>query len=142
MRSCSESPRFATRAACTSIFMRAMSTPVGHSRRHALQETHSRNVSAISSKVTSDGEAQRVGAPTRDVALVAGDAVARAHDAARKRAAGAVVVAHLDRTLETMAGAGIGGPVEMRANVLGAIGRGVAEEAAIVEVRRAHDLAR
>src|SRR5262249_20796956 len=74
-------------------------------------------------------------------ALVTGDAIARAHDAACEYAAGAVVVAHLDRALKTSAGAGIGGPVEMRASVLGAIGRGIAEEAAIVEFGRAHDLA-
>ena len=72
----------------------------------------------IGPELAGDGEAQRIGAPARDVALVAGDAVARAHDAAGERAAGAVVVAHLDRALETAAGAGIGRPVEMGADIL------------------------
>ena len=99
--------------------MRAMSTPVGHSRRQALQETQSFIVSAISSDVSASGPSwpviasrKRIGAAARDVALVAGDAIARAHDAAADLAAGAVVVAHLDRALETAAGAGIGRPVE------------------------------
>src|SRR5262249_2473035 len=92
-------------------------------------------------QLTGDGEAQRIGAPPCDIALVAGDAIARAHDAACEYAAGPGVVAHFDRALKTSAGAGIGGPVEMRASVLGAIGRGIAEEAAIVEFGRAHDLA-
>ena len=67
----------------------------------------------VGPELAGDGEAQRVGAAARDVALVAGDAIARAHHAARERAAGAVVVAHLDRALETAARAGIGRPVEM-----------------------------
>src|SRR5262245_3161845 len=87
-----------------------------------------------------DGKAQRVRTPARDVALIARDAIARAHDTAGKHAARAVVVAHLDRALETVAGAGIGGPVEMRAHLLRPIVGGVAEEGAIVEFRRAHDL--
>src|SRR5262249_49316427 len=95
----------------------------------------------VGPKLTGDGEAQRVGAPAREVALIAGDAIAWAHDAARGRTTSAVVVAHLDRALETAAGAGIGGPVEMRADVLAAIVRPIAEDAAIVEFRRAHDLA-
>ena len=49
-----QTPR-AARAACTSIFMRAMSTPVGHSRRHALHETQSLSVSAISSETSASG---------------------------------------------------------------------------------------
>ena len=68
----------------------------------------------VGAELARDREAQRVGAAAGDVALVAGDAVARAHDAAGERAAGAVVVAHLDRALETAAGAGIGRPVEPR----------------------------
>ena len=66
-----------------------MSTPVGHSRRQPLQDTQSFSVSAISSEVerirpelAGDREPQRVGAAARDVALVAGDAIARAHHAA------------------------------------------------------------
>src|SRR6185295_5766801 len=55
----------------------------------------------VGSELARDREAQRVGAAAGDVALVAGDAVARAHDAAGECAAGAVVVAHLDRALET-----------------------------------------
>src|SRR2546423_504248 len=38
-RSRSDSPYRAARAACTSIFIRAMSTPVGHSRLHAAAGT-------------------------------------------------------------------------------------------------------
>src|SRR5262252_438293 len=60
---------------------------------------------------------------------------------AGEHATGAVVVAHLDRALKTASGAGIGGPVELGADFLAAIVRSVAEDAAIVELRRAHDLA-
>src|SRR5262249_48480881 len=95
----------------------------------------------VRSELTRDREAERIGASARDVTLVASDAIAWAHDAAGQRAAGAVVVAHLRRALETVAGTGIGGPVEMGADVFGPIVRPVAEETAIVEFRRPHDLA-
>src|ERR1700732_2824102 len=42
--------------------MRAMSTPVGHSRRHALHDTHSLRVSAISSAVKASGPSWPVSA--------------------------------------------------------------------------------
>ena len=42
-------PWRAARAAVASIFIRAMSTPVGHSRRQALQETHSAIAAATAS---------------------------------------------------------------------------------------------
>jgi hypothetical protein len=51
-RSRKDSPVLATRCAATSIFMRAMSTPVGHSRLQALQPTHSFIASAIASLVS------------------------------------------------------------------------------------------
>src|ERR1700755_2855590 len=127
-RSRSDSPRFATRAACTSIFMRAMSTPVGHSRRQALHETQSFIVSAISSEDSASGpDWPGMAAAAGAVALVAGDAVARAHHAAREHAAGAVVVAHLDRALETAAGAGVGPPIEMGGDGFGTLVRSVTE---------------
>ncbi len=95
----------------------------------------------VGAELAGDGEAQRIGAPARHVALVAGDAIGRAHHAAGELAAGAVVVAHLDRALETAAGARIGGPVERRGHRLAVIAGAVAEQAAVVELGRAHDLA-
>ena len=95
----------------------------------------------VGPELPGEGEPQRVGAAARDVTLLAGDAVARAHDAAGERAAGAVVVAHLDRALESAAPARIGRPVEMRLDLVGAIVGAVAEQAAVVELRRPHDLA-
>src|SRR5262249_10527855 len=68
-------------------------------------------------ELAGEREAQRVGASARHVALLAGDAEARAHDATRAFAAGTVVVAHLDRALQAAARARIGRPVE-RARVL------------------------
>jgi len=47
--------RLATRAANTSIFILAISTPVGHSWRQALQDTQSFRVSAISSDASASG---------------------------------------------------------------------------------------
>ena len=96
----------------------------------------------VRAELSRDREPQRIGAAARDVALVAGDAVARAHDAAVEFAAGAVVVAHLDGALETAAGAGPGRPVETRPYVLAAIARLEAEQRAVVEFRRPHHLAR
>ncbi len=84
---------------------------------------------------------QRVGAPARDVALLARDAIGRAHHAALDLAAGAVVVAHLDRALESAAGAGPGGPVELGLHLLAAILGPITEVRAVIELRRAHDLA-
>ena len=66
----------------------------------------------VRSKLPRDREPQRIGAAARDVLLVAGHAIGRAHHAALELAAGAVVVAHLDRALETAAGSRIGRPVE------------------------------
>src|SRR6516225_10026473 len=111
----------------------------GDAKLHGLG--HLVGAQRVASELAGDGEAQRIGAPARDVALVAGHAIARAHDATGEHATGAVVVAHFDRALKTAAGARIGRPVELRADVLAAIVRPVAEDAAIVELRRAHDLA-
>ena len=62
------------RAASTSIFIFAMSTPVGHSRRHALHETHSSIASAtrvrghgVGAELAGQRQAQRVGAAAREV---------------------------------------------------------------------------
>src|SRR5205085_9854032 len=95
----------------------------------------------VGPELTGAGEAERVGTPARDVALLAGDAVARAHDAARERTAGAVVVAHLDRALEAAAAAGIGRPVELRRHLVSMVAGRIAEKLAVVELGRAHDLA-
>src|SRR6476659_4958498 len=73
--------------------------------------------------------------------LVAGGAIARTHHAAGERAAGAVVVAHLDRTLQAAARAGIRRPVELCRHPLAVIAGRVTEVAAVVEFRRTHDLA-
>src|SRR6516162_8169670 len=111
----------------------------GDAKLHGLG--HLVGAQRVAPELAGDGEAQRIGAPARDVALVAGHAIARAHDTTGEHATGAVVVAHLDCALKTAAGAGIGGPVKLGADVLAAIVRPVAEDAAFVELRRAHDLA-
>ena len=95
----------------------------------------------VGTELPGDGEPQCIGAAARDVLLVARRPVGRTHDAAGERAAGAVVVAHLDGALETAADAGIGRPVEHRRHRLAVIAGAVAEIGAVVEVRRPHDLA-
>src|SRR5262249_53963277 len=80
----------------------------GDAKLHGLG--HLVRAQRVASELAGDGEAQRIGAPARDVALVAGHAIARAHDAAGERATGAVVVAPLDRALKPATGPGIGGP--------------------------------
>src|SRR5581483_7445694 len=91
-------------------------------------------------ELIADRQPQRIGAAAGHVLLVTGGAIGWAHDAAGKLAAGAVVVAHLDGALESVADAGIGGPVELRGDGLAAIIRAVAEIAAVVEFGGTHDL--
>jgi hypothetical protein len=90
------------RAERTSIFMRAMSTPVGQSRLQPLQLTQRSIAAATASEVSALGpswpeerEPQRVGAAARQMHLVARDAEGRAHRAGVELPAVAVVVAHL-----------------------------------------------
>src|SRR5438552_5644830 len=83
-----------------------------------------------------------MGTPARHVAFVAGNAIARAHDATGERATRAVVVAHFNRALESAAGARISRPIERGRGHLAAISGAVTEIAAIVEFGRADDLAR
>src|ERR1019366_9625054 len=71
----------------------------------------------------------------------AGGAIGRTHHAGFELAAGAVVVAHLDRTLEAAAGAGVSGPVERRLKLPDAVIRRIAKQRAVVHPRRIHDLA-
>src|SRR5262249_27921898 len=84
-----------------------------------------------------DGEAERIGAAARHVALIERDAVTRAHHAARQSAAGAVVVAHLDGALKPAARTGISRPVQRGDERFGAIAGAVAEIFASVEFWRA-----
>ena len=95
----------------------------------------------VLAKLAGNGEPQRIGAAARDVALVARDAITRAHRAAGQFAAGAVVVAHLDGALETAAGAGKRRPVEMRLDLFAVITGLVTEQTAVIELRRPHHLA-
>src|SRR6185312_7528845 len=108
--------------------------------RHRLR--HLIRCERAGTELACDRKAQRIGAAARDVALVAGDAIGRAHHAAGGFAAGAVVVAHLDGALEPAAGAGPGRPIETSSYVLAAIVRFEAEQRAVVEFRRPHHLAR
>ena len=84
---------------------------------------------------------QRVGAASRNVLLVAGRAVGRAHHAALELPAGAVVVAHLDRALKAAAGAGIGRPVERGLQFADAIVRPITKQRTVVHFWRIDDLA-
>ena len=68
-------------------------------------------------------------------------AVGRAHHAALELAAGAVVVAHLDRALETAAGTRIGRPVQHGFQRVDAIFRPIAKQRPVVHFGRIDDLA-
>ncbi|KWT97635.1 hypothetical protein APY03_1331 [Variovorax sp. WDL1] len=117
----------------------------------------------VGAELARERQAQRVGAPAREVLLVARDAVAGAHGAGVELAAVAVVVAHLDGLGEAAgdvaAGAGRGGllghriglhvpggPVEHGGDGDALVrprrgGGGEAEEGAVVHLRRVDDLA-
>ena len=73
--------------------------------------------------------------------LVACRAIGGAHHAAGEAAAGAVVVAHLDRALQAAGSPRVVGPVERGRHVLGGVAGRIAEQRAVVEARRAHDAA-
>jgi hypothetical protein len=90
------------------------------------------------SYIASETSASAVGAPARQVLFVARGPVGRAHHAHICLAAGAVVVAHLDRTAKSAPLR----PVEHGVDRRHAITRGIAKQFAIVHARRAHDLAR
>ncbi len=124
--------------------MRAMSTPVGHSRLQPLHEMHSAIVSRmlvgderLGPELARQCQPQCVGAAARQMLLVAGRAIGRAHDAGVAGAAGAVVVAHLGRRGE----AAPFRPVERGVDRQRAVVRLEAEQAAVVHLRRPHDLA-
>ena len=88
-------------------------------------------------------QAQRVGPAAGQVLLVPRHAVARAHVAGVELAAGAVVVAHLDRGQHPALRAGVAGPVQRRGERrVCRIVRRVAEQAAVIHPRRADDAVR
>ena len=91
----------------------------------------------IGSELARQGQAQRVGAAAGQVLLVAGGAKGRAHHRGVALAAGAVVVAHLDRAGE----AAPFRPVERGRNRQRPVVGPVAEQAAVVHLRGPHDLA-
>ena len=111
--------------------------------RHAKLERIGHRVRAqrIRPELAGDRETQRVGAAAGDILLVARGAIGRAHHAALELATGAVVVAHLDRTLETAAGARPGRPVQFGLQAVDAIARRIAEQRTVVHFRRIDDLA-
>ncbi len=90
-----------------------------------------------SAELVGERQAQRVGAPAREIALRSRRAIARAHGPGVELAAMAVVVAHLHRAGQAAPGA----PVEGGGGRCGAIVRPVAEERTVVLARRIHDLA-
>ncbi len=90
-------------------------------------------------ELAGDRKPQRIGAPAREVLLVERRPVGRAHDPARKPAAGAVVVAHLDGAAEPAPV----GPVERRPRRFrDAVAGREAHQRAIVHAIGPHDLAR
>ncbi len=95
----------------------------------------------VRSQLPRDRQPQRIGAASRNILLVAGCAVGRAHHAALEFSAGAVVVAHLDRALKAAAGAGIGRPVERGLQLAYAIVRPITKQRTIVHFWRIDDLA-
>ncbi len=122
-----------------------MSTPVGHSRLQPLHETQSAIVSRIASEASASGpswpdkrEAQRVGAAARQMLLVAGGAVGRAHHArigscGRRRCCCTSRRRWRSRPIPTSRARSSSGSLP--------VARLEAEERAVVHLRRADDLA-
>ena len=103
---------------------------------------HLVRVERVFPKAARQGKAQGVGPPARDIAFVAGHAITGAHGAALEFAAGAVVVAHLDRALKPAAPARPVRPVVPGFQVGKAVVRGIAHQAAVIHLRSVNDLAR
>ena len=101
----------------------------------------------VRAELAGEGKPERVGASAGEVHLVAGNAVGGAHHAGVEFAAGAVVVAHLDRGEQ--AGARPAGsrlrvvrPIKRGGEArVGGVGRAVAEQHAVVHAGRADDAA-
>src|SRR5690606_9343351 len=91
----------------------------------------------IGAQLAGQSKPQRVGPAARHVLLLAGGTVAGTHDAGLGLAAGAIVVAHLDRTGDAAPLA----PVQRRLQRLDRIAGLEAEQAAVIHLRRADDLA-
>ncbi len=102
---------------------------------------HGVRAEGVRSQLSRQGQAQAVGPAARDMLLVAGGAVGGAHGPARAFAAGAIVIALLDSALQTADCARIVGPVQHRLEVFHRIVGGIAEQVALIEIGRAHDLA-
>ena len=82
-----------------SIFILAMSTPVGHSRLQPLHETqevegllHVRRCEGIGPELAGDGEPQRIGAAAGDVLFLPRRPVGRTHGAGESLAAGPLLL--------------------------------------------------
>jgi hypothetical protein len=90
----------------------------------------------VGAQLARESEPQRIGATARDMLLLARRAVGRAHHAGIELAAMAVVVAHLDRLGEALAGARprvlVLRPVEGRADRDRPVARRIAVERAVV----------
>ncbi len=113
----------------------------GNAQRHRIGDRVGRH--RIGAELAGERQAQRVGAPARHVRLVARHAIRRAHHAGIEGAAGAVVVAHLDRAEHAAERPGMVRPVELRREVGDRrVAPVVAEQRAVIHARRTHDAAR
>ncbi len=118
--------------------------PTGLARHAQLHRVRHRiGCHGIRTKLSGERQPQRVGAPARRVDLVAGGAVGRAHRAGIEAAAGAVVVAHLDRAQHAAGRARPGRPVELwrEPGCRGIVWR-IAQQRAVIHARRPDDAAR
>ena len=119
----------------------ALARLAGNAQRHRIGDRVGRH--RIGAELPGERQAQRVGAPARHVRLVARHAVRRAHHAGIEGAAGAVVVAHLDRAEHAAERPGMVRPVELRREVGNRrVAPVVAEQRAVIHARRTHDAAR
>jgi hypothetical protein len=117
-----------------------MSTPVGHSRRHALHDTQSaRAGDRVGAELAGEGQAKQIGAAAGDMFFVAGDAEAGAHHPGIEAAASAIIVAHLDRAEHPALRAGPGRPVELGGEGNRGVVRRIAQQGTVIHRGRADD---
>ena len=117
----------------------ALAGLAGDAKLHGLQ--HGVAGEGALAQLARHRQPQGVGPAAGDMLLVAGGAIGGAHRPAFGFAAGAIVVALLGRALEAADHARIGRPVQHGLEIAHFIFGRIAEQAALVEFGRPHDLA-
>ena len=118
----------------------AFATFAGHAELHGF--SHLIAGQRIRSQLARNGQPQTVGSTTGEVSLFSGHAEGGAHHPAFEFSASAVVVAHLDRALQSRAATGVGGPIKFGFEVGHIVICAIAKQASVIHLWWVYDFAR